>query len=132
MRFERMLTDEGALLLKFWFHLSKDRQKKRLKSLEKDPHTRWRVTDSDWEHFKMYDRFREISEYYLRHTSTGNAPWTVIEGDDARYRSLTVGNVLLAAMRERLGRRQAEARAGEGRCHCSRRSTGATCSARST
>ena len=102
VRFERMLTDEGALLIKLWFHLSKDRQKKRLKSLEKDPLTRWRVTDSEWENFKKYDRFREISEYYLRHTSTGNAPWTVIEGEDARYRGLTVGNVLLASMRERL------------------------------
>src|SRR5512140_15144 len=61
VRFERMLTDEGALLVKLWFHLSKDRQKKRLKSLEKDPLTRWRVTDSEWENFKKYDRFREVS-----------------------------------------------------------------------
>ena len=43
-RFERMLADEGALVLKFWFHLSKKRQKKRLKELESDPETRWRVT----------------------------------------------------------------------------------------
>lgn len=102
VRFERMLTDEGALLIKLWFHLSKKRQRKRLRSLEKDPQTRWRVTDTDWERFKMYDRFREVSEYYLRHTSTGEAPWTVIEGEDARYRSLTVGKLLLAALRERL------------------------------
>ncbi|MDE3245970.1 MAG: polyphosphate:AMP phosphotransferase, partial [Acidobacteriota bacterium] len=44
-RFERMLLDEGALVLKFWMHLSKDVQKKRLKKLEKDPLTRWRVTE---------------------------------------------------------------------------------------
>jgi polyphosphate kinase 2 (PPK2 family) len=43
-RFEQMLADEGALVLKFWFHLSKDAQKKRLKALEKDKDTRWRVT----------------------------------------------------------------------------------------
>lgn len=47
VRFEKMLADEGALMLKFWFHLSKDRQKKRLKALEKNPKTRWRVTDTD-------------------------------------------------------------------------------------
>jgi polyphosphate:AMP phosphotransferase len=102
VRFEKMLIDEGALLIKIWFHLSKPRQRKRLKALEKDPKTRWRVTDTDWERFKVYDRFRKISEYYLRHTSTGEAPWTVVEGEDARYRSLTVGKLLLAAMRERL------------------------------
>ena len=105
VRFEKMLTDEGALLVKLWFHLSKDRQKKRLKALEKDPHTSWRVTDTDWERFKLYGRFRKISEHYLRHTSTGDAPWTVIEGADARYRSLTVGKLLLAALRERLDRK---------------------------
>ena len=43
-RFEQMLADEGALILKFWFHLSKDAQKKRLKALKADPETRWRVT----------------------------------------------------------------------------------------
>jgi len=102
VRFEKMLTDEGALILKFWFHLSKDQQKKRLKALEKDPKTRWRVTDTDWERFKIYDRFRKVSEEFLRYTSKAEAPWIVVEGADARYRSLTVGRLLLEAMRERL------------------------------
>jgi len=101
-RFEHMLTDEGALILKFWFHLSKDAQKKRLKALEKDPKTRWRVTDTDWERFKLYEKFRKVSEYTLRETSTGEAPWIVVEGSDFRYRGLTVGKILLDAMRNRL------------------------------
>jgi polyphosphate:AMP phosphotransferase len=101
-RFERMLTDEGALILKFWFHLSKARQKKRLKALADDPRTRWRVTDLDWERFKLYDRFRDVSEHTLRMTSTAQAPWLVIEGTDARYRGLTAGKTLLAALRRRL------------------------------
>jgi polyphosphate:AMP phosphotransferase len=101
-RFEKMLTDEGALILKFWFHLSKDAQKKRLKALEKDPLTRWRVTDTDWERYKIYDKFRKVSEYALRETSTGEAPWIVVEGADARYRGMTVGKILLEAIRKRL------------------------------
>src|SRR5665811_1014885 len=101
-RFETMLTNEGALIIKFWFHLSKDVQRKRLKSLEKDPKTRWRVTDLDWERFKLYDKFRKVSEHALRATSTAEAPWIVIEGTDPRYRSLTAGKTLLEAMRKRL------------------------------
>ncbi|MDH2916385.1 MAG: polyphosphate:AMP phosphotransferase [Gallionella sp.] len=101
-RFEKMLTDEGALVLKFWFHLSKDAQRKRLKALEKDPKTRWRVTKLDWERFGMYDKFRKVSEHALRETSTAEAPWIVVEGADERYRSLTVGKILLDAMRKRL------------------------------
>jgi polyphosphate:AMP phosphotransferase len=101
-RFERMLHDEGALILKFWFHLSKKAQRKRLKALQGDPLTRWRVTKQDWSNFKFYDRFRKVSEQVLRTTSSGFAPWYVIEGLDANYRSLTAGRGLLAAMRERL------------------------------
>jgi polyphosphate:AMP phosphotransferase len=103
-RFERMLADEGALILKFWFHLAKDVQKKRLKALESDPRARWRVTAQDWRNFKHYDQFRAVSAEFLRQTSTAYAPWIVVEGSDARYRSLTVGMTLLAAIRERLDR----------------------------
>ena len=101
-RFEKMLTNEGALIVKFWFHLAKDVQRKRLKSLEKDPKTRWRVTELDWERFKLYDKFRKVSEHALRATSTAEAPWIVVEGADPRYRSLTTGKTLLQALRKRL------------------------------
>ncbi|MBI4641160.1 MAG: polyphosphate:AMP phosphotransferase [Candidatus Tectomicrobia bacterium] len=107
-RFEKMLADEGALIVKFWFHLSKESQRKRLKALEKNPETRWRVTDTDWERFKIYDTFRKFSEYTLRQTSTAEAPWIVVEGLDPRYRSLTVGKVLLEAMRKRLDQKKAK------------------------
>jgi polyphosphate:AMP phosphotransferase len=101
-RFERMLADEGALILKFWFHLSKKRQKKRLKQLASDPETSWRVSDRDWDFFKLYDRFYRVSEDTLRETSTRDAPWIVVEGSDPEYRAVTVGRTLLEAMRKRL------------------------------
>ena len=102
VRFERMLVDEGALILKFWFHLSKKAQKRRLQALAADPKTRWRVTDTDWERFKLYDKFRKVSENALRETSTGYAPWIVVEGTDPNYRYLTVGRTLLDALKKRL------------------------------
>ncbi len=102
IRFEKMLADEGALVLKFWFHLSSDEQKKRLKSLEKNPATRWRVTETDWTNFKLYDKYRKVSEHALRQTSTSEAYWTIIEGVDPQYRYLTVGRAVLQAIRQRL------------------------------
>lgn len=102
IRFEKMLSDEGALVLKYWLHLSKDAQKKRLEKLEKDPETRWRVTDIEWAHFKLYDKFRKVSERALLHTSTAEAPWTIVEGADPRYRHLTIGKSILSAIRTRL------------------------------
>ncbi|HTP66046.1 MAG TPA: polyphosphate:AMP phosphotransferase [Geobacteraceae bacterium] len=101
-RFEKMLTDEGALVLKFWLHLAKEQQLTRLKSLEKDPKTRWRVSPRDWKNFKIYDKFRLITEHVLRRTSTSEAPWNIIEGADPRYRYLAVGKAVLQALRARL------------------------------
>jgi polyphosphate:AMP phosphotransferase len=102
LRFEQMLADEGVLLIKLWLHLSKKQQRARLQSLAKDKLTRWRVTKLDWKRLAMYDRFRKVSERALRETSTGHAPWIVIEGLDPRYRSLTVGRLVRDALRKRL------------------------------
>jgi len=101
-RFEKMLADDGALILKFWFHLSKKRQKKRLKALADDPDTSWKITRRDWDFFKLYDRFYAVSEETLRETSTAWAPWIVVEASDPEYRAVTVGRTLLEAMGKRL------------------------------
>ncbi len=102
--FEKALVDDGALIIKFWLHLSRDAQSKRLKALEKDPQTRWRVSEQDKKHLKQYDRFVSIAERTLRETSTGEAPWIIIEGTDPRYRGMTVGQHVLERIRERLAK----------------------------
>ena len=103
--FETMLSNEGALIIKLWFHLSKDAQQQRLKSLEKNPKTQWRVTKLDWKNYQRYDKFRKVSEHTLLATSNEHAPWRVIEGADARYRSLTAGQIILAALQQRLSKK---------------------------
>jgi len=99
---EQMLSDEGVVLQKFWIHLSRSDQKKRLKALEHDPRTSWRVTRADWEAYRLYNRSHELWEHLLRETSTGEAPWYVVEGSDERYRNLTVGKILLRTMQATL------------------------------
>ncbi|NHC06350.1 polyphosphate:AMP phosphotransferase [Azonexus fungiphilus] len=101
-RFEAMLVNEGALVLKFWFHLSKDGQKKRLKALEKDPRTAWRVTQESYDRLKTYDKLQDVAGHVLRVTNTAKAPWIIVEGTDDAYRSLTVGRIVLDAMQRRL------------------------------
>jgi polyphosphate:AMP phosphotransferase len=101
-RFEKMLSDEGVLLVKFWFHLTKKQQKKRIADLASNKKTRWRVADNEKDLFKMYDVFADASEHFVRATSTGWAPWYVVNGLERRYRSLTVGKTLLAAIEDRL------------------------------
>jgi polyphosphate:AMP phosphotransferase len=100
--FEKELVKDGALLVKFWFHLSKDAQKKRLKKFEKDPETRFKVTRLDWKHFGHYDRFVGVAERALRTTDTPEAPWTIVEAADDRWRDLAVGRGVVEALEARL------------------------------
>lgn len=101
--FERMLTDDRALIVKFWMHLGKKAQHKRLRSLEKDPLTRWRVTREQWRNWRRYDKFVAAAERVLQRTSTGNAPWMIVEGVDEGYRSLTVATAIKDAVSKALG-----------------------------
>ena len=107
--FERMLAQEDVVVLKLWFHLSKKQQRKRLTELEGDPLTRWRVSPEDWAAHERYEVFRPICERAVRRTSTGEAPWHVIEGWDARYRGLTAGRLVVDALRARLDAKPASA-----------------------
>jgi polyphosphate:AMP phosphotransferase len=101
-RFEAMLVNEGALVLKFWIHLSKDAQRERLRLIEANPLTRWRVTKASWDRLKTYDKMQEVAGHLLRTTNTPWAPWVVVEGTDDRYRSLTVGRTILESLQRRL------------------------------
>ncbi|MCB9557055.1 MAG: polyphosphate:AMP phosphotransferase [Deltaproteobacteria bacterium] len=99
--FEKALADDGALIVKLWFHLSRKAQKQRLKTLESDPTQRWRVSDRDWRHYELYERFVEAAERAIMQTSTAAASWCIIEGADPRYRNLTAMRQLHSALEQR-------------------------------
>nr|WP_298136941.1 polyphosphate:AMP phosphotransferase [uncultured Pseudomonas sp.] len=99
---ERMFYDEGALIFKFWFHLSKKQMKARLKQLQDDPLHSWRISPLDWQQSKTYDKYVRVGERVLRRTSRDYAPWYVVEGVDEHYRSLTVGRILLDGLQAAL------------------------------
>jgi polyphosphate:AMP phosphotransferase len=101
-QFEKTLADDGALIVKFWMHLDKQAQRTRLKTLERDPLTRWRVTKLQWKNWKMYDQFIDAGEQTIRSTSTAQAPWTIVEGRDEQYRSVAVAESLRDAINRRL------------------------------
>jgi polyphosphate:AMP phosphotransferase len=101
-QFERTLASDGALILKFWMHLDKRRQKKQLEKLEANPSTAWRVTHTDWAHWAMYNRFVVAGDQIIDATDTELAQWRVIDGADHRYRSMAIGEHLLEAIKNRL------------------------------
>lgn len=91
--FERMLAQDGTLIIKLWFHITRDEQRKRLAASDlAGPEAK--------QYTKMYDRFAEVSERAIRTTDTAEAPWHVIEATDARYRDLTAAKILLEAVED--------------------------------
>ena len=100
VNFERMLTDGGTVIVKLWLHLSKPGQKRRLRQLDESG----RIGPDDWKHFKLYDRFREISERALEVTNVPTSPWHVIDATDRRYREVAAGRLLLGALQTAVGR----------------------------
>lgn len=101
-RLERMLCDEGALIFKFWFHLSREQMEARLKSLADDPLHSWKLSPLDWQQSKTYDQVVQHAEHIIRRSSRDYAPWYVVESSDRNYRNLTVGKILLQGLRAAL------------------------------
>ncbi len=94
LSFETALADDGAAIVKFWMHLSRDAQERRLKNLEQDPLTQARVNERDWENWRRYHLFVSTAERAISRTHTGKTPWVIVEGEDAHYRSLTVAEAI--------------------------------------
>jgi len=124
--FERALARDGALILKFWMHLSRDAQEHRLKCLEQDPLTKARVTERDWHHWQIYDKFIDTAEQIIARTNRGVAPWTVIEGADANYRTISVTTILRDALERRLAEERLDQRASSSTGNGSKKTKGKT------
>ncbi|HKC13599.1 MAG TPA: hypothetical protein VKI41_16355, partial [Vicinamibacteria bacterium] len=104
--FERWLADDGQVLVKFFFHISRAEQARRLKEMKKDPLRRWKVAKEDWRRNRHYDQWVEAVEEMLTRTDTPHAPWTIVEATDARWARVKVFETLIRRMEETLGRRQ--------------------------
>ena len=98
-RFEDQLTADGALVIKIWLNLTKAQQRERLRDLESDPRTAWRVTPEDWKSHRDYDRISKLQERMRRATHRPRAPWSVIDASDPRGRNLAVAELLLSRFR---------------------------------
>lgn len=91
---EGMLANDGMLVLKFWLHISKKEQKKRLKAAEHDPFRRYHVTRKDWVHHGRFKDYQDAAQEMIERTSTHLAPWTVVESGDHRFRRMKIFQTL--------------------------------------
>lgn len=97
-KLEEELIRDGALILKYWLHLSKTQQRQHFQKLMKNPKTRWRVTPRDLKHLELYDKFCAIAEYTLKATHTAESPWLIVNGSNPYSRDLKIGQDLYHRM----------------------------------
>jgi AMP-polyphosphate phosphotransferase len=102
--FERQLSDDGVAIAKFWLHLSRKELKSRLKDYAADELDAWRVRPEDWQQEKHYKHYSALAEEMLVYTSTGNAPWTLVEGNCKRWARVKVLSQLVATITQALDR----------------------------
>ena len=105
--FERWLTDDGQVLIKFWLHISRKEQSRRFKDCLKDPLLRWKITKQYKRHHRQYDRWLDAVEEMLAKTDSPHAPWTVIEANDLRWARARVFQTLVERIEQALERRKA-------------------------
>jgi polyphosphate kinase 2 (PPK2 family) len=101
--FERMMADDGVVMVKFFFHIGRKEQKERFEAIQADPLEAWRVTDADWARNKKYDRYLAAAEEMLELTETEFAPWTIVEATSKWWARRKVFDTIIAAMEKRLG-----------------------------
>ena len=107
--FERTLVDNGYLVIKFFFHISKEEQAKRMKRLLKHKNTKWRISDDDIWQNKHYDEYLNLYNDYMNQTNPAYAPWYVIDATNKKLAQLQVLETLMSCIQNRLDHEKKDA-----------------------
>lgn len=83
--FERQLVDFGAIIFKFWFHISREEQLQRFEARKDTDYKTWKLTDEDWRNREKWEQYQQAVDDMLLKTSTLTAPWTIVEGNCKWY-----------------------------------------------
>ncbi len=99
---EASFVNAGAIVMKFWLHVDKDEQKRRFEARQEDPEKQWKITEEDWRNRAKWSEYEMAVNEMIERTSTKNAPWIIIEGNDKKYARIKVLETVVAAMEDRL------------------------------
>ncbi|HZC20239.1 MAG TPA: PPK2 family polyphosphate kinase [Nitrososphaeraceae archaeon] len=96
--FERYLSENHITILKFFLHISKDEQKKRLMARLQDPAKRWKISESDLQNRKHWDNYMESYEKVLSMCSTKYAPWYIVPANLKWFRDWVVAHIVVETL----------------------------------
>ena len=99
---ETHFVNSGALVLKFWIQIDKDEQERRFNDRMKNPEKQWKITDEDWRNREKWELYEQAVDEMMVRTSTVNAPWVIVEGNDKLYARIKVLETVVDALEKRL------------------------------
>jgi len=97
--FEALLAEHGAIVLKYFLHITKREQKERLLEREKEPKNAWKLNPNDWKEREYWDEYTEAYEDAISKTAAKHAPWMVVPANAKWYRNLVVAESIVEALR---------------------------------
>ena len=97
--FEELLAEHGTIVLKYFLHISKKEQKKRLLERERSPLTAWKLNANDWKEREYWDEYTEAYEDAISKTAAPHAPWIVVPANAKWYRNLVIAESMVEALR---------------------------------
>jgi polyphosphate kinase 2 (PPK2 family) len=93
-----MLDENGVIIMKFFLHISREEQRKRLQARLDDPTKRWKFQHGDLEERKLWDEYQKAYQDALRKTSTECAPWYVVPANHKWFRDYVVAATIIKAL----------------------------------
>ena len=99
---EQQLVNHGAVVLKFWLHIDKEEQAHRFQDRQDNPEKSWKITDEDWRNREKWDLYEKAVDEMLVRTSTADAPWIIVEGNDKLYARIKVLETVVNALEKRM------------------------------
>lgn len=100
--FEKLLTNDGVPVLKFFLHISKKEQAKRFKEREEDPFKKWKITPEDYRNREKWDEYEEAIDDMFEKTSTDHAPWTVVAANHKWHARVAVAEACVEQLSKAL------------------------------
>jgi polyphosphate:AMP phosphotransferase len=103
---ESQWVEDGAVVLKFWIHISSDEQLRRFEEREEIPYKNWKITDEDWRNRGKRDLYEEAIEDMVTMTSKNNAKWHIIPGNSKFYARLKVMKIMIRELKKAIKNRE--------------------------
>ena len=103
--FEKLLTDENYIILKFWIHVDKNEQLKRFEERARNPYKSWKLTEEDWRNRAKFDSYEEAANDMFAKTDSEQAPWILVPGNDKLFARIYILEQIIAHIKKEVKRR---------------------------